>query len=230
MGPRSAHSDEAGYSLIELIVAASLGVLVLTLLGGMMVASISAQNSVTTTMNATGEAQVLARQLESQVRLASVVYVVDGADTDSQLLVARTETGSGGHDWECQAWFYDDTAKAIFHTTFPGNNNWPWGSSITNWIDLGSGLTEAVDVGGIVTGTLDWLFGRPEDGVVDWQLIAAGVDQPVINGARVPVFDDASSRSVLIRYAYQAGEQTPVLISTTATGRQAEGSSNPRCY
>jgi prepilin-type N-terminal cleavage/methylation domain-containing protein len=222
---------ERGFTLIELIIAMGLMLLVLTVIGGIMISGFTTQQGVGETTTATSQAQLTARQLEANVRQASMVEVFEGDATDSQLMVARTETGSGEHDWECQAWFYDDTAGAIFHLTYQGDNTWPWGSSITNWIDLGSGITEAVDVGSILGDTLDWLFGGADDGVAEWSMLAAGIrNETGSNDATQPVFTSAGDQSATIRFEVDAGDSTPMLITTTATGRQPAGDEEPTCF
>lgn len=224
--------DESGLTLIELVISSGLGLLVLVLVGSFMISSFSAQQNVQTTADATASAQLAARVIEDGVRQASAVAVVDGDTSESQLLVARTETGIGDHDWECQAWYYDDVAGVIFHTTFQGESFWPWGSDITNWIDLGSGLTEAVDAGEILGDTLDWLFGGDGGAAsAQWTVVAVGIrNETGPSGAVEPLFASAGPKSATIRFEVVAGDRTPVLITTTATGRQTDGETDPTCF
>lgn len=227
--------DDSGLTLVELIIAAGLTVLVLTLVGTFMVDSFSAQHKVTTTAEATSSAQVTMYSLETQVRQASAIGVFAGNTTQSQLLVARTEVGSGSHAYHCEAWFYDDVAKAIFHTTFTGQSTWPWGSSITNWVDLGSGLTSAINVGNIVSGTVSWIIGGSAQGPTQasWTLVATGIDRPgsFRNATETPVFATTSgTSSATIAFEYSAGGNTPILMTTTATGRQAPKDTDPKCF
>jgi len=223
---------DEGLSLIELIVSAALGVLVLVLVGTFFISSFSAQNVITSTADAASRAQLMARQFDQQLRGASAVAVFDGATSDSQVLVARTATGDGDVDYHCEAWFYDATAEAVFHTTFEGESSWPWGASITNWIDLGSGLTEAIDLGGIVGDTLDWLFGR-SDGDPVWSVAATGVvpKGTAAGATTTPVFAAAGNRSATITFEVAGGASTaPVLIETTAGGRQPYQDEEPTCF
>lgn len=231
---RRFRQGDSGLTLVELLVASGLAVVVLTLVGTFMVSSFSAQDRVATTGEATSSAQLAMRQLESGLRSASAVGVFAGNTSESQLLVARTETGTGSHSYACEAWYYDDVAKAIFHTSFTGQSTWPWGSSITNWIDLGSGLTTAIDVGGIVGDTLTWLLGGSGQGATGtWTLVTANVDRPgSFDGTtETPVFAVAGgTRSATISFEFSAGEQTPILMTTTATGRQAPADTDPTCF
>ena len=224
--------DDAGFTLIEVIVSAALGVLVLVLVGTFFMSSFAGQSTVTSTADAASRAQLMARQFDQQLRGASAVAVFDGATSDSQLLVARTATGEHDVDYHCEAWFYDATAEAVFHTTFDGESTWPWGASITSWIDLGSGLTEAVDVGGIVDDTLDWLFGG-SDSDAAWSLVSAGVlpKGTATGGATGPVFAAAGNRSATITFEVSAGaDRAPVLIEMTASGRQPFADEEPTCF
>lgn len=225
------HHD-AGFSLIELIVSAALGVVALVLVGTFLLSSFVAQSTVTSTADAASRAQLAARQLEQQLRGASAVAVFEGATSDSQLLVARTATGDGDVDYHCEAWFYDATAEAVFHTTYEGESTWPWGASITNWIDLGSGLTEAINVGGILDDTLDWLFGGSESGA-EWSLVTSGIlpKGTTAGGSITPVFSAAGSRSATVAFEVDAGsDNTAVLIETTVSGRQPFEDEEPTCF
>jgi type II secretory pathway pseudopilin PulG len=223
--------DDAGFSLIELIVSAALGVVVLVLVGTFFISSFAAQSTVTSTADAASRAQLAARQLEQQLRGASAVAVFEGSTSGSQLLVARTATGDGDVDYHCEAWFYDATAEAVFHTSFEGESTWPWGASITNWIDLGSGLTEAINLGGIVGDTLDWLFGGSESDA-EWSLVTAGVlpKGTTAGGSTTPVFSAAGNRSATITFEVSAGANNAVLIETTASGRQPFNDEEPTCF
>lgn len=220
---------DAGFSLIELVVASGLGVVALLVIGGMMFSSFVSQQRVVDTAQATNAAQLAARAIEADLHRASALAVFDGDDSDSQLLVARTTQGDG--DWNCQAWFYDDVGGVIFHTEFDGETTWPWGSDITNWIDLGSGLLEVVDVGTILGDTLDWLFGGGDDGASEWSVVATGIrDETGSADQARPVFTATGGKSVTIRYEVVAGDVDPVLITTTATGRQPDADTEPTCF
>ena len=226
------HTD-GGLTLIELIVASALSLLVLGVIASIMISGFTAQKNVSATNEATSYAQLAARQMQAGIREASFVHIEEGSSSGSQLMVARTETGSSGDDatWECQAWFYDDTAGAIFHITYPGDSFWPWGSDITNWIDLGSGLLEVVDVGAVLGDTLDWLFGGDDDGVAEWSLLAAGIrNETGPDDVEADVFTAAGEQGATIAFEFDAGDRTPILITTTATGRQAYSESDPQCF
>jgi hypothetical protein len=93
-------------------------------------------------------------------------------------------------------------------------------------------VTEAIDVGGIVDDTFDWLFGG-SPGAAQWSLSAAGVlpKGTDAGGATTPVFSAAGSSSATITFEVSAGaDNAPVLIETTASGRQPFADEEPTCF
>jgi hypothetical protein len=205
--------DDAGIGLIELIVSAALGVVVLVLVGTFFISSFAAQSTVTSTADAAGRGQLLARELEKQIRGASAVLVEPAEVTSGpQVLVVRTISDELDIDYHCEAWFYDPTAEAVFHTSYAGESTWPWGANVATWIDLGSGVTE---------------------GGADWSLVASGVlpKGTTAGGATTPVFTAAGSRSATITFEVSAGaDNAAVLVETTASGRQPFADEEPTCF
>ncbi len=226
--------DDEGFTLIEMVIAGALGVVVLILVATFFISSFSAQTTVTNTADAASRAQLLVRQLEHQLRGASAVTVVDGLTSESQLLIARTATGEHDVDYHCEAWFYDSVAEAVFHTTYQNKTTWPWGTSITSWIDLGSGLTEAIDLGEVLGDTLDWLFGGASGASsAEWTLLATGVRPAGASdgGPAIGIFGVDGPRSATYDFEVTAGGgNPPVLISTTTTGRQPFDDKEPACF
>lgn len=228
MRPRA--RGDAGLTLVELLVASSLSVLVLVMVGSFMISSFTTQDQVTRTTQATNQAQLTVRQLETALRQASAIRVEYGDSTGSQLLIARVRTGSGVNDWVCEAWYYDADAGAMLHATAPGRDQWPWGASITSWIDLGSGLLDVVDLGSVLGDTLDWLFGGGSS-ATPWTVMAVGLnDTSGPGGSSRPVFVSEGPASVKIQFAVESAELTPVVIATSVTGRQTFQEDNPACY
>lgn len=107
---RSLPADEAGMSLVEVIIYSSLVALTLVVLGGMFAAGLQTQAAARDRDSATGAAQVVGNSLQAGVRNASSVLVSAG------LVKARVASGTGG--WQCAAWALTADHQ-IVHTTDP---------------------------------------------------------------------------------------------------------------
>lgn len=209
---RADRRDE-GLTLIELLVAFSMGVLVLIIVGSVMISSLTTQQQVTDTAQATSQAQLTVQQLEREVFAASHTHVQTDASTGSQVLIARVRTGDGGTDWGCAAWYFDADAGVILHTAYDGESTWPWGDSLLNWIDLGSGI-----IGGTST-------------PAEWTVLAVGISNETgPGGAAAPVFQQDGAKGVTMEFAVAAGESTPVILRTTVAGRHEASTGDPQCY
>jgi type II secretory pathway pseudopilin PulG len=97
-------SDE-GFTLIEIIVVCFLGVLVVGIVGGIYITSISVQQLVGSMNQGTTDGQVAARDIDSGVRNASE-FGVTTLPSGDQLLVVRSLDASDDADWYCRAWYY----------------------------------------------------------------------------------------------------------------------------
>lgn len=93
--------DDAGLTLVELIVAIVVSGLLLGLLVVAFVNGLAAQQQATARDRATGQANLLSASLTSSLRNATATRVAaDGARVDATVF---TSTGS----WECRAWALD---------------------------------------------------------------------------------------------------------------------------
>ena len=203
----SERRDDDGFTLIELVISMALGVLVLVLLGSFFISSFQAQSTVTDTASATSNAQLVARQLDADLRAASAVTVIDGATTESQLLIARTSRGSGT-TFTCDAWLFDADAGAILHREYANAGAAPWASNPVAWVDASA------------TGS-------------GWKLITEDIaPEGTADGSPVGgVFANSGDRGAVVAFELSAGhDRPPVLITTTATGRQAYKNSEPACF
>ena len=81
---------DAGYTLVELLFYSSLLVLILTVVGGMLLNTITSEQKVLDSAQANSSSQVIASSVQSGVRNATALVVTDIADSDDQLLVATT--------------------------------------------------------------------------------------------------------------------------------------------
>lgn len=111
--PAEAHAtDDAGITLIELMIYMVLSVVVLLLVGNVMIQSFRVQNSVSTSNGATGSGQLVINSLEDGIRNSTTLTQTSNASGD--LLVARTNNKAGTVSCGYQAWYFSSTAKGIY--------------------------------------------------------------------------------------------------------------------
>ncbi len=128
--PRVAHpvADDAGMTLVELIMYIMLSALFLGLLATLFATTLTAGQQTRNRDTATGTAQVVSESLQTSVRNAALVRV-DGAQL-------RAVVATGASQWECRAWVlqsgelrYRASAAAI-----------PVGTATTGWAVLATGV------------------------------------------------------------------------------------------
>jgi type II secretory pathway pseudopilin PulG len=108
---------EAGMTLIELLVYMVLSVVVLLIVGGFLVNSLTTSRNVRSVTQATTAAQLISTSVQSGVRNASGIKLVSESADGSQLVVARTATRAAAVSWICQAWYFSAADKAIYTKT-----------------------------------------------------------------------------------------------------------------
>ncbi len=157
--------DDAGFSLIELIVALGISVMILVVVGGLMTNGLRVQNAVRDATSATNLGQLIARSVEAGVRNASAVTVVPGPDAGTQILLARTVSGGSTPIWSCQAWYYTPASGGAIYTTSTtpaAAITVPSGGPAGVWTLLGSGVTlvnaATTDVFSAPSGRVDLKF------------------------------------------------------------------------
>ena len=206
------HQHEAGYTLVELLIYSSLLVLILTVVGGMLLNTITSQQKALDSADANSVSQLIATSVHSGVRNATALQVTDSADAnnDDQLLVVTavsSDPAATATARVCQAWYYTETnGGAIYYQrgTAPLTIVAPTADALANdmtgWTLLGSGFSATDN--------------------------AAGVAQPIFSPS------STGNPSVTLNFAINAdGDSSPALISTTVTSRQgAASSTEPTCF
>lgn len=126
--PRRPLADDAGMTLVELIMYVLLSALFLGLLATLFATTLTAGQQTRNRDTATGTAQVVSESLQTSVRNAALVRV-DGAQL-------RAVVATGASQWECRAWAlqsgelrYRASASAI-----------PVGTATTGWAVLARGV------------------------------------------------------------------------------------------
>ena len=91
--------DDAGVTLVELIIYMVVGLLLLSLMAGLFANGLSSQAQTTDRDTATGKATVVTDSLQTSIRNATAVNPSSGT---GKTIVALVATGTSG--WECRAW------------------------------------------------------------------------------------------------------------------------------
>jgi hypothetical protein len=111
----SSGEGERGMSLVELLIYSTLSIVVLTLVGGVLVAALKAEKQVRSLSSTASLGQLVSRSVEEGVRNASGIRA-EVEDTNGQLLRARVAVGTvaGSVEWECQAWYYAPSTSRFY--------------------------------------------------------------------------------------------------------------------
>lgn len=107
--PSYARSEEAGLSLIEIVVAAAIACIFGGLLAGILIAGMTSTEETANRDRAAGTVQAISTSLSSSIRNASWVTAhqsVDGNGND--LVVVRARVADGDVNWVCRAWAIGD--------------------------------------------------------------------------------------------------------------------------
>lgn len=168
--PRLSEPRDEGFTLIELMVSAMLGVLVLGVASSILISMFRTEHTTSDFSGATTTGQLISRSVEEGVRnaapapapdstLASDPGVQSSVDANGELLRARVAMGTSGGTvtWQCQAWYFSPTTQTIAVATAntmiddPAGFTWGAGHELTpnvtqagvSWTLLGSNITPA---------------------------------------------------------------------------------------
>jgi len=98
--------SERGISMIELIIASMLSVLVLMMVGGMLINSLTSQRRVLDDTQASNTAQLAAMAVTRSVRNASDLRLTEPVAGDQLLEVRTASVNADAGVFLCQAWYY----------------------------------------------------------------------------------------------------------------------------
>jgi type II secretory pathway pseudopilin PulG len=137
---------DAGFTLVELLISAALTSVVIIVIGGVLVSSMQADETVRTVTTSTTDGQLVANVIDGGMRNSTAVAVSTAADGVSSFAVARVVGASGP---ECVAWFYDAEIDTIFRRTSSSAITAPEPGSVgADWIPLSGGIVPDVDGSG----------------------------------------------------------------------------------
>lgn len=137
---------DAGFSLVELIVAMGLFGIVITIVGSVIISAITADRTVRNVTGSTTDGQLVVNIIEETVRNSTAVFVVTAADGVSTFATARTTAGGSAR---CQSWFYDDQEGAVFERSSATAVAAPNPGAVgTEWTLVSQGLAPVEDGAG----------------------------------------------------------------------------------
>ncbi len=141
---RRARSNESGFTLMELLIAAGLLGMVITIVGSIMVSLVTTERTVAGVSAGTTNAQVTATSIDERISQSSSFQVTTvGSD---QLLVARVAGRGESLTWECHAWYYSATgAGSISSTVAPDGTTMvvPSAPQLATWSSLITGINRS---------------------------------------------------------------------------------------
>lgn len=110
-----AESREAGFTMIELLVASLLFAIVFTIVGGIFFSLLRTQQTVNVITGSANSGQLAANSIESGIRNSSDFQL--SAVGSDQLLVARTAGSGTTLSWSCTAWYYSAAGDGEIRST-----------------------------------------------------------------------------------------------------------------
>ena len=183
--PSAGNPGDAGFTLIELIVAAALSLVVLSIVGALFASAARTQSTVSSSTAASNLGQLIARSVTQGVANATAVSVTTDP-TGAQLLSARVygmasatdPTQGSASGVSCTAWFYTPVGGGAIYTktvTPAAAIVMPTGTPDSSWRLIGNGL--GVNVATSPSATI---FAAPSGTRVDLKF-------DVTNGTKSPV-------------------------------------------
>jgi prepilin-type N-terminal cleavage/methylation domain-containing protein len=142
----AARRPDAGFTLVELLISASLMSIVIVVVGGVLISSMRADETVRTVTTSTTDGQLVANVIDAGMRNSTAVSVSTASDGVSSFAVARVAGASGA---ECVGWFYDAATDTVFRLASPTAIAAPEpGSVSSDWVPLSGGIVPDVDSAG----------------------------------------------------------------------------------
>lgn len=139
------HPDDAGVTLVELIVGMVVAGMFAAMLSMMFINGWTSQQKSVARDSATGQANLVRTSLSDSLRNATAVRV-SGGGTRVDAVVGRVGSSLTGWTWECRAWVLHD--KSIRYSAGPTAR----GADVATWAALAGKTAESpLDV---VTGTI----------------------------------------------------------------------------
>ncbi len=165
---------DAGFTLVELLVASLLLSLVLAIVAGIFISITATQRNVSALTTTTSTAQLAAAAIETGVRNASDVSAVLTPSGTDQYFVVRTASQGATITWSCRAWYYSAANGGSIRSTQTADGTKitaPTAAQLATWSLLATGITPRSGTG-IFTGTSGGV-------TMAFNAVAAGDNKPI---------------------------------------------------
>jgi prepilin-type N-terminal cleavage/methylation domain-containing protein len=195
--------DDAGLTLVELLITVFVGAVLLALVATILTTTLQANAATRDRDLATGRAQAISTSLTTSVRNASAVTVTATAGGG---IVVRARVATGASGWECRAWAVVDLetwdaagrragADGRFElrarTYAPLTSTAPVPAPAATWGALAERVEPARDASGAARPYFTESAGR-----LSWNLTIAAAEQPQLNQRSIaPVAGSAVARA-----------------------------------
>lgn len=131
--------DDAGLTLVELLVASALLALVLAVGGALLIGAAAAQRTVSSLTDPASAGQALVAQLDRGIRNATAFRLEDR--DEGQLLVARVLSGADAGAALCHAWHYESATGTVRSAVSAGAIDWPADDELAGWTVAATGVS-----------------------------------------------------------------------------------------
>jgi len=142
VSPEDRADAESGFTLVELIVYVSLLGIIITVVSGIFLSSLSAEKSVRTVVQATSLGQVAAQSVQAGIRNSSDFRLQSYSNND-QLVRARVAGSDSALTYGCAAWYYSAADRTIRHKTSATAIAPPTAAQLATWLLLVDGVVPA---------------------------------------------------------------------------------------
>lgn len=141
--------DDRGFTLIEVLISMGLFAIVITIVGSMIVSSLTADRTVREVTSSTTDGQLVATLVSDTVRNSTAVQVTPVTGQQSMTLRMRTTAGGAAR---CQAFFFDATVGSMYQRSSTTTIALPTPGAVgSEWTLVSTGIVPITGSGGATT-------------------------------------------------------------------------------
>lgn len=145
----AARPGDRGFTLVEMLISMGLFGIIITIVGSIVVSSLTADRTVREVTSSTTDGQLVATLITGNVRNSTAVQVVPITGQQSVTIRMRTTTGGAAR---CQAFFYDATLGQVFQRSSATMIATPTPGAVgSEWTVVSGGIVPVVGTGGTPT-------------------------------------------------------------------------------
>lgn len=134
---------DGGFTFTEMIVSAMLFSLVSLVAGGILVGTLSAQESVSAVTTSTTDGQLAASSIDQGIRNSTGFELLPADGGADQMLIAHVAGSGATLSWACRAWYFDSAGDGSIRTTSVASGTHisaPTASQLSTWALLADGV------------------------------------------------------------------------------------------